>query len=94
MNALCLPPALRFAGPEAPAAVARFAAAIGGADDPAARVEELASLGGFGPLHDFGVPEAELAAVAVAAAERAGNRAMPRPASAGEIESLLRSIYR
>ena len=47
MNALALPPALRFNAPVAPEAVARFGAAIGAPDDPAAKVEELARLGGF-----------------------------------------------
>jgi maleylacetate reductase len=88
MNALCLPPGLRFARAEAPDAVARFEATIGGAE-----VEELARLGGFERLHDFGVPEVELPEIAAAAAGRAGNQAMPRPASADEIEQLLRSIY-
>jgi alcohol dehydrogenase class IV len=90
MNALALPPVLRFvAGPE----VASFGAAIGAEDDPAGKVEELALLGRFGRLRDHGVPEAELPAVAAAAAERAGNRAMPTPAGPGEIEVLLRSIW-
>jgi alcohol dehydrogenase class IV len=93
MNALCLPPALRFAREQAPDAVARFGAAIGGGD-AAAGVEELAGLGGFGRLGDLGVPEAELPAVAAAAAQRAGNRAMRRPATPAEIEQLLQSIYR
>jgi maleylacetate reductase len=88
MNALCLPPGLRFAAAQAPDAVARFEAAIGGA-----RVEDLARLGGFERLRDCGVPEAELPDVAAAAAGRAGNQAMPRPATADEIEQLLRSIY-
>jgi len=92
MNVLCLPPALRYAAPVAPDAVARFADAIGGGD-PAARVEELAAPGGFGRLRDWGVPEVELPDVAAAAAHRAGNRRMPRPASAGEIDELLRSIW-
>ena len=88
MNALCLPLGLRFARAEAPDAVASFEAAIGGAG-----VEELARLGGFGRLQDFGVPEAELPEVAEAAAARAGNQSMPRPAKPDEIEQLLRSIY-
>jgi len=88
MNALCLPPGLRFARAEAPDAVARFEATIGGSG-----VEELARLGVFGRLHDFGVPEVELPDVAAAAAGRAGNQAMPRPATVDEIEQLLRSIY-
>jgi alcohol dehydrogenase class IV len=93
MNALALPPALRFNASVVPDEVARFGAAIGAEDDPAGAVEELARLGGFARLRDFGVPQAELAAVAERAAARAGNRQNPRPATASEIEELLRSIY-
>jgi alcohol dehydrogenase class IV len=64
-----------------------------GAADPADRVEELARLGGFGRLRDFGVPEDELEEVAAATAERAGAKANPRPASPAEIAELFRSIY-
>jgi maleylacetate reductase len=92
MNALTLPPALRFNTALARDSVRRFGEALG-TDDPAARVEELARLGGFERLRDFGVPESELAEVAAAAAGRAGNQANPRPASPSEIGSLLRSIY-
>jgi alcohol dehydrogenase class IV len=93
MNALCLPLALRFAATQGPDAVARFGGAIGSPDDPAGRVEQLAALGGFGRLRDLRVPEDELEAVAAAAAQRAGNRHMPRPATAAEIGQLLRSIW-
>ena len=92
MNALALPAALRFNAEVAPDAVRRFGEALG-TDDPAARVEELARLGGFEHLRDFGVPEEELAQVAEAAAGRAGNQANPRPATSSEIHSLLQSIY-
>lgn len=92
MNALCLPPALRFNEPLAPDAVARFAAALG-TDDAAARVEELAAPGRFGRLRDLGVPEAELDEVAAAAASRKGNEDNPRPATPAEIAALLRSIF-
>jgi alcohol dehydrogenase class IV len=88
MNALCLLPGLRFAAGQAPDAVARFEASIGGVP-----VEELARLDGFERLRDFGVPEADLPDVAAAAAARAGNQNMPRPATPDEIEQLLRSIY-
>ena len=88
MNALCLPPGLSFAAGQAPAAVGRFEQALG-----AATVEQLAGLGGFGRLRDFGVPEEQLPALAVAAAERQGNQNMPRPASAAEVVQLLRRIY-
>ena len=92
MNALSLPPALRFNAPAAGEAIRRFAEALG-VEDPAARVEELARLAGFERLRDFGVPEKELAEVAEAASERAGTKANPRPASAAEIEELYRSIW-
>jgi maleylacetate reductase len=93
MNALCLPPALHFNAPLAPDAVRRFGEAIGAPDDPAARAEELARLGGFERLRDFGVPEADLPEVAEAVAARAGNQANPRPATPAEIAELLRSIW-
>jgi len=93
MNALSLPPALRFNSELDPDAVRRFGEAIGAPDDPAAKVEELARLGGFGRLRDFGVPEGDLGELAEAAASRAGNQANPRPATPGEIAVLLRSIY-
>jgi maleylacetate reductase len=92
MNALALPAALRFNAEVAPDAVRRFGQALG-TDDPAARVEELARLGGFERLSDFGVPEEELAEVAETAAGRAGNQANPRPATPSEIHALLQSIY-
>jgi maleylacetate reductase len=93
MNALTLPPALRFNAALAPAAVARFGAAVGNERDPSARVTELASLGGFGRLRDLGIPEGDLGAVAVSTAQRGGNQMNPRPATPAEIEALLASIY-
>jgi len=92
MNALALPAALRFNAEAAPEALARLAAALG-TDDPAARVEELARLGGFERLRDFGVPQADLPKLAAATVERAGAKANPRPATAAEIEDLLRAIW-
>jgi maleylacetate reductase len=92
MNALALPAALRFNAGVAPEAVGRFGQALG-TDDPAARVEELARLGGFERLRDFGVPEEEIGEVAAATVGRAGAKANPRPASAAEVEELLRSLY-
>ena len=91
-NALCLPPALRFNEPVAADAVARFGEALG-VDDPAARVEELARLSGFTRLRDLGVPEDELDLLAEATVQRAGAKANPRPASAGEVAELFRSIW-
>jgi maleylacetate reductase len=91
MNAIVLPAALRFNRDVAPEAVARLGEALGG--DAVERFEDLARLGGYERLRDQGVPENELAAVAAAAAERAGAKANPRPATPAEIEELLRSVY-
>ncbi len=92
MNALCLPPALRFNEPVVPAALSALAQALRTTDAPA-RVEELARLGGLGRLRVFGVPEEDLPDVAADVAVRSGARANPRPASADDIELLLRSIW-
>jgi maleylacetate reductase len=88
MNALTLPPGLRFAAAQAPEAVGRFERALGGRT-----AVELAALGDFGGLRDFGVPLEDLPDVAAAAAARAGNLNMPRPAAPEEIEVLLESIW-
>ena len=92
MNALCLPPALRFNQAVAGDEIEQLGQALA-VTDPIARVEELARLGGFERLRDFGVPEEELDEVAEATAARPGAQANPRPASPGEIAELLRSIY-
>jgi maleylacetate reductase len=92
MNAITLPPALRFNELVASAEIARFGAALG-TDDPIGRVQELALLGGYHRLRDQGVPENELAEVAEAAAGRPGARANPRPATSAQISDLLRSVY-
>ena len=93
LNAICLPPALRFNAQFAPEAVRRFGEAIGAADDPAAAVEQLARLGGATRLRELAVPYDELPDLATAAARRAGNANNPRPATAAEIEALLRSVW-
>ncbi len=92
LNGIVLAPVLRFNAALAPDAVRRFGEAIGSPDDPAARVEELTALAGPIRLRELGVPEGDLPALAASAAGRGGNLANPRPASAGEIEELLRSV--
>jgi maleylacetate reductase len=87
MNALSLPAALRFNAEAVPDAVHRFREAVG------TPVEELARLGGFERLRDFGVPESELREVAEAAAARPGAKANPRPATPDDVEALLREIW-
>ena len=57
------------------------------------RVEQLARLGGFERLRDFGIPEDELDALGATAAARPGALANPRPASATEVTDLYRSIW-
>ena len=91
MNALCLPPALEFNARFVPDAVERFGASIGG--DAVARSRELVLLGGFERLRDFGIPEADLRALAAATAQRGGNQANPHPASPAEILGLFRAIW-
>jgi maleylacetate reductase len=89
LNAICLPPALRFNAEFVPPT---FGEALG-TGDPAARVEELARLGGIGRLRELGIPREELPEVAEAVAARPGARANPRPASAADILGLLESVY-
>jgi maleylacetate reductase len=86
LNGICLPPALRWNTQWVPDAIARFT-------DAAGDVAQLAALGGVTRLHELAVPEADLPALAEAAAGRPGNQANPQPASASEIEELLRSVF-
>lgn len=92
MNAICLAPALRFNETVVPEAIASLGISLG-TDEPATKVEELARLGGFERLRDFGVPESELPELAVETAARPGAQANPRSASADDIEALLRSVW-
>jgi maleylacetate reductase len=87
LNGICLPPALGWNEQWAPDAVQRFRTAVG------REVEELTALGGVTRLRELGVPEPDLPELAEAAAGRAGNRANPRPATAAEIETLLRAVW-
>jgi maleylacetate reductase len=84
MNAICLPPAMRFNAPVVPWAMTAV---------PVERVEELGRLVGFERLRDFGVPEQELDDVAAAAAQRPGALSNPRPASGAEIADLYHSVW-
>jgi maleylacetate reductase len=92
LNAICLPPALRFNEPVAGEAIRRFGDAME-VDDPVATVEELARLGGFTRLRELGVPADDLEAVAESVVVRAGAKANPREASAAEVAELLRSVW-
>lgn len=92
MNAICVPPAMRFNESVAGDALARLAEAMR-AEDATGRFEELARLGGFGRLRDLGVPQEDLAELGAAAARRRGALVNPRPASADEIAELYRSVW-
>ena len=87
MNALTLPQALAYNEEVAPEAVRRFREEVG------ADIEELAALGEFGRLRDWGIPETDLPAIAAATVERSGAKANPRRASVAEVEQLLHNIY-
>ena len=91
LNAVCLPPALRFNQPVAEEALAHLGQVLGG--DAAERAEELARLGGFERLRDLGIPESAPDDVAEAVVVRAGARANPRAATAVEVARLLRSVW-
>ena len=92
MNAICLAPALGFNEDAVPDAVALLGDALE-TDDPLERVRELARLGGFERLHEFGVPEDDLPALAEDVVARPGAKANPRPVTAGDAERLLRSVW-
>jgi maleylacetate reductase len=92
LNALTLPPALRFNEPAVPEAILRLGEALD-TRDPPRQVEELARLGGFRRLREFGLPEDELAGVAAEVVARPGTRANPRPVTVEDAEELLRSIW-
>ncbi|MEX0817333.1 MAG: iron-containing alcohol dehydrogenase [Gaiellales bacterium] len=92
LNAICLPPALRFNSTVAAEEIARLGEAMR-AEDPAERARELARLAGFTLLRHLGVPRDELGEIAEAAAQRGGARANPRPASPEEIRELYESVW-
>jgi maleylacetate reductase len=85
LNAICLPPALRFNEAFVPPELLD-----GNAAD---RAEELARLAGFTSLSALGVPEDDLLALAAATAQRPGALANPRTATTQQILELLRSVY-
>ena len=92
LNAVCLPPALRYNEPAAAAEIARYGHAMG-TTDPIGRTVGLARLAGYERLRDLGVPEEELDEIAEATAARPAMRLNPRPAGREDIIELLRSIW-
>jgi alcohol dehydrogenase class IV len=92
MNAVTLPLALHFNADVAAKEIESFGDAMG-TDDPLGKAKQLARLGGFGRLRDYGVPEDELDDVAETVVQRHGAKANPRRASAAEVAELLRSVW-
>ena len=92
MNAVCLPPALRYNRDVAAEGIARFARAMD-AEDAIARVSELAALAGPPRLRDYGVPREDLASLSEAIAERGPAKANPRPAPPEAIHRVLEEIW-
>ena len=85
LNAICLPPALRFNAAFVPAPLLDGHAA--------ARADELSRLAGFTTLGALGVPRGDLFDLAGAIVTRPGALANPRPASQADILELLRSAF-
>jgi maleylacetate reductase len=92
MNAICLPPALRFNAEVAGGEIARLAEAMG-TGDAAARAEELAALKLDTRLRDYDVPRDDLGELSAATAERGAAKNNPRPASPDQIRELFESVW-
>ena len=92
MNAICLPPALRFNADVAGDEIARLAEAMG-AEDPAARTEELAAIALDTRLRDYDIPRDDLGELSAATAERGAAKANPRIATVDEIRELFDSVW-
>jgi alcohol dehydrogenase class IV len=92
MNAICLPPALRFNADVAAAEIASLADAMGAAD-AAARAEELATIALDARLRDYDIPRDDLGELSAATAERGAAKANPRPASPEEIRELFEAVW-
>jgi alcohol dehydrogenase class IV len=89
-NAVLLPHAMRFNGPDVPEAMQRLATAFGVPRDPAGAVQQLAArLGLPSRLSECGVSDADLVAVAEAAGRNRSVRANPRPVGEAEALALL-----
>jgi len=92
MNAVCLPPALRFNAGVAAAEIARLGEAME-VDDPAARTEELAAIALDTRLRDYDIPRDDLGELSAATAERGAAKANPRPATTDEIRELFETVW-
>jgi alcohol dehydrogenase class IV len=91
MNAICLPPALRFNAEVAGDEIARLGEAMGA--DPAARTEELAAIALDTRLRDYEIPRDDLGELSAATADRGAAKANPRVATIDEIHQLFDSVW-
>jgi alcohol dehydrogenase class IV len=92
MNAICLPPALRFNADVAAGEIARLAEAMDVAD-AATRAEELATIALDTRLRDYDIPRDDLGELSAATAERGAAKANPRAASPEEIRELFEAVW-
>jgi len=92
MNAVCLPPALRYNREVAAAEIARFGEAMDHGD-AIERASELGALAGPTRLREYGVPREDLGTLSGAIAERAPAKANPRPAPPEAIRELLEEVW-
>src|SRR5918912_636323 len=91
-HTVVLPHALAYNAPAAPAAVAALSRALGGTDDPARALWELAGrLGAPRSLAELGMAEADVPRIADLAV--ANPYANPRPVTRDGIEALLRAAW-
>lgn len=92
MNAVCLPPALRYNREVASEGIARLGEAMDHGD-AIERVQALAALAGPPRLREYGVPREDLASLSEAVADRAPAKANPRPAPPEAILALLEETW-
>jgi alcohol dehydrogenase class IV len=93
MNAVSLPPALRYNQEVAAEAISRLGEAMGEPDDPIGRVTVLAALAGPARLRDYDVPRGDLESLSEAVAERAPAKNNPRPAPPDAVLAVLEEIW-
>ena len=92
MNAVCLPPALRYNREVAAAEIARLGEAMG-YENAIGRVSELGALAGPTRLRDYDVPREDLEPLSEATAERAPAKHNPRPAPPEAVLTLFEEIW-
>ncbi len=93
MNAVTLPPALRYNRDVAANGIARLGESMNHSDDPIGRVAELAALAGSARLRDYDVPREDLKSLAEAVAERGPAKNNPRPAPPEAVLTVLEEIW-